>query len=165
MRNLYTQTNDAERNEAVAFRGNDDGTLTPLGRFATGGKGSGKPHLASQSSVALSREGDRLFVTNSGSNDVSVFAVGDESPKLLSCVASGGESPTSVASHEGLVYVLNAGGTPNITGFTLGPDGLQPLPGSTRPLSADSADPAQIAFSPDGGSLVVTERGTDSIST
>src|SRR5262249_21710768 len=117
------------------------------------------------SSVVLSRERDRLFVTNAGSNDLSVFAVGDESPQLLSCVASGGESPTSVAAHEGLVYVLNAGGTPNITGFTLGSDGLEPLSGSTRPLSADSADPAQIAFSPDGESLVVTERGTNSIST
>ena len=165
MRKLYTQSNDADRNEAIAFRGNDDGSLTPLGHYATGGKGSGKPHLASQSSVVLSDEGKHLFVTNAGSNELSLFAIADDGLELLSCVASGGDSPMSVATRGELVYVLNNGGTPNITGFTLGADGLAPLAGSTRPLSADSADPAQIAFSPDGTSLVVTERGTNSIST
>jgi 6-phosphogluconolactonase len=165
MRNIYTQSNDAERNDVIAFRGNDDGSLTTLGHYATEGQGSGKPHLASQSSVALSPDGSRLFVTNAGSNDVSVFATGADGLDLLACVPSGGESPTSVAAHGSLVYVLNAGGTPNITGFRLGSDGLEALGGSTRPLSADSADPAQIAFNPDGTTLVVTERGTNSIST
>src|SRR5207248_10974015 len=41
---------------------------------------------------------------------------------------------------------------------------LGPLAGSTRPLSGDGADGAQIALSPDGRTLVVTERGTNSIS-
>jgi 6-phosphogluconolactonase (cycloisomerase 2 family) len=164
MSNVYTQSNDADGNEVIAFRGNDDGSLTPVGRYATGGKGSGKPHLASQSSLALSA-GGRLFVTNTGSGQLSVFAVGDGELELEACIPSGGEAPTSVAVHGDLVYVLNAGGTPNITGFTLGADGIAPLEGSTRALSADTADPAQIAFSPDGKTLVVTERGTNAIST
>ena len=42
--------------------------------------------------------------------------------------------------------------------------GLTSLEGSTQALSADDADPAQISFSPDGRTLVVTERGTNSIS-
>ena len=42
---------------------------------------------------------------------------------------------------------------------------LVELEGSARPLSAEDADPAQVAFSPDGRTLAVTERGTDSIST
>jgi hypothetical protein len=30
-------------------------------------------------------------------------------------------------------------------------------------LAASDADPAQVAFSPDGSMIVITERGTDSI--
>jgi 6-phosphogluconolactonase (cycloisomerase 2 family) len=57
------------------------------------------------------------------------------------------------------VYVLNAG-SGMITGFTLEGDAVRP--GPARGL-ADGADPAQIAFTPDGGALVVTDRATDSI--
>jgi len=165
MRNVFTQSNDAERNEVIVFGSEDDGRLTPRGRYATGGKGSGKPHLPSQSSVAVSGDGARLFVTNAGSDELSVFAIAGDGLEREACIASGGQSPTSVAVHGELVYVLNAGGTPNITGFTIGAGGVKALEGSTRSLSADSADPAQVAFSPDGKTLVVTERGTNSIST
>jgi hypothetical protein len=66
MDRIYVQTNDAERNAVVAFDRGEDGNLTSLGRFETGGSGSGTPHLASQSSLAIS--GDRLLVTNAGSS-------------------------------------------------------------------------------------------------
>ena len=111
MRNVYTQTNDAEQNEVVAFRSDEGGGLSPLGWHATGGKGSGKPHLASQSSIAISSDGGAiLFVTNAGSDQLSVFTVGGGGLELDACVASGGASPTSVAVHGDLVYVLNNGG-------------------------------------------------------
>ncbi len=55
-------------------------------------------------------------------------------------------------------------GTPNIVGFRIEDSRLVELEGSARQLSADDADPAQVAFSLDGRTLVVTERGTDSIS-
>jgi DNA-binding beta-propeller fold protein YncE len=155
MRTVYTQSNDADRNEAIAFRSNENGTLSPLGQYVTGGRGSGKPHLASQSSVAVADDGTRLFVTNAGSNQLSVFMIGAEGLELEACLPSGGESPTSVAVHDDLAYVLNAGGTPNISGFRIETGGIAPLELSTRPLSADSADPAQIAFSP-GGDLVAS---------
>ncbi len=73
--------------------------------------------------------------------------------------------PTSIAVHGDLVYALNNGGEPSISGFSLAGGRLTPLEGSTRPLSDGDADPAQISFSPDGRTLVVTERGTNSIST
>jgi 6-phosphogluconolactonase (cycloisomerase 2 family) len=164
---VYVQTNDATDNEIVGYRRAADGSLAPLGRFATGGRGTGEPHLASQSSVVLSADGDWLLVANAGSDELSLFAVEDDGLRLADRVASGGRAPTSVAAHGRIVYALNTGGegsAPNITGFTLADGRLSPLEGSTRPLSADEADPAQISFSPDGKTLVVTERGTNSIS-
>jgi len=42
---------------------------------------------------------------------------------------------------------------------------LQPLAGSTQPLSGPNTLPAQIEFSPDGNVLVVTEKDTNNIDT
>ena len=42
---VYVQTNDATENEVLAFERRADGGLAPLGRFATGGRGTGEPHL------------------------------------------------------------------------------------------------------------------------
>ena len=161
MDRIYVQTNDAERNEVVAFDRGADGSLSALDRFETGGRGSGKPHLASQSSVVL--DGDRLLVTNAGSDELSLFAVEPGGLRLEANVASGGSAPTSIAVHGDLAYALN-NGSPSISGFSLAGGGLEPVAGSTHAL-ADGADPAQIAFSPDGRALVVTERGTNSITT
>jgi 6-phosphogluconolactonase (cycloisomerase 2 family) len=158
---VYVQTNDAERNEVIAFDRSGDGRLSPLGSYKTGGRGTGKPHLASQSSVVLSDDGSRLLVANAGSDELSLFAIEPDGLRAAGRVGSGGSAPTSVAVRGELVYVLN-NGTPGISGFTLGDGGLSPLEGSTRELG-DDADPAQIAFSPDGRTIVVTERGTNSI--
>jgi 6-phosphogluconolactonase len=164
---VYVQTNDATSNEIVAYRRSADGALAPLTRRPTGGKGTGKPHLPSQSSVVLSDDARWLLVTNTGSDDLSLFAVEADGLSLSDRIASGGSAPTSVAVRGRVVYALNTGSegsAPNITGFTLADGKLTPLQGSTKPLSADEADPAQISFSPDGTTLVVTERGTNSIS-
>ena len=75
--------------------------------------------------------------------------------------------PISLALQGDLLYVLNEGGTPNITGFTVEDDGtLAPLTGSTRPLIGGvAADPAQIGFSQDGALLVVTEKNGNRLNT
>ncbi len=74
--------------------------------------------------------------------------------------------PISVTNHGNLVYVLNAGGAGNISGFTLAPDGrLHTIPGSTQALSSSAAGPAEAAFSPTGTALVVTEKNTNTIDT
>jgi 6-phosphogluconolactonase len=157
---VFVQTNDAASNQVVAFRRGVDGALTRLGSYGTGGRGNGVPHLPSQGSLAVA--GDYVLVTNAGSDDVSVFAIGADGLTLVDR-APAGNAPRSVAVHDGLVYVL---GTAGITGLRLGADGtLGPIGGSARPLSSPDADGAQIAFSPDGRALVVTERVTDRIST
>ena len=158
---VYVQTNDAERNEVIAFDRGGDGRLSLLGSYDTGGRGTGKPHLASQSSVVLSDDSSRLLVANAGSHEISLFVVEPDGLRLAGRVASGGSAPTSVAVRGDLVYVLN-NGTPSISGFRLEDDGLKLLDGSSHELGGD-ADPAQIAFSPDGRTIVVTERGTNSI--
>ena len=50
----------------------------PAGTFATGGAGSGAPHLQSQGCVVPARERRHLLVTNAGSGDLSVFETGEE---------------------------------------------------------------------------------------
>jgi 6-phosphogluconolactonase (cycloisomerase 2 family) len=71
--------------------------------------------------------------------------------------------PISVTVHLGRVYVLNAGGVNNVTGFRLEQGTLTPLAGSTRGLSAASVGPAQVDFDPTGRFLVVTEKNTNMI--
>jgi len=120
--------------------------------------------LGSQGGVVLGDDGHRLFAVNAGSNDVSVFTVGSAGLSLASRAPSGGTLPISLTVHGNVLYVLNAGGDGNISGFTVGTNsGLTPIPSSTRSLSGSNVGPAQVAFSPDGRRLVVTEKNTNLI--
>jgi 6-phosphogluconolactonase (cycloisomerase 2 family) len=157
---VYVQTNDAAHNEVVVFARSAHGGLERRGSHLTGGRGSGAPHLPSQSSVVL--DGDRLFVTNAGSDDVTLFRVEGEQLDALDRPSSGGFTPRSVTVHGRRVYVLNTGGEPNVAGFIVDGERLVEPEGSIRPLGAGS-DPAQVAFTPDGRTLLVTDRGYDSI--
>jgi 6-phosphogluconolactonase len=157
---VYVQTNDAAHNEVVVFARAAGGELERCGSHPTGGKGSGAPHLPSQSSVVLN--GDRLFVTNAGSNELTLFRVEGESLVALDCVPSGGSAPRSLAVHGRQVFVLNTGGEPNVAGFLVESDRLVEVEGSARSLGLGS-DPAQVAFTPDGRTLLVTDRASDSI--
>src|SRR5436190_5364882 len=160
---VFVQSNEPE-NAAIAFRRDDTGALERIGTFATGGAGDAKPHLTSQGSVTLTRDGRHLLVTNAASDDVTIFAVTQDGMLERSRTVATGSAPKSVAEHEGLVYVLNTG-KPSLLGFRVVGDGLEMVPGTERSLSAANADPAQAGFTPDGRTLVLTERGTDSIVT
>jgi 6-phosphogluconolactonase len=160
---VYVQTNDATDNEVIAFSRAQDGSLAPAGRYSTGGRGTGLPHLASAGSVVLSDDGRWLLVVNAGSDELSLFAVQPDGLRLADRARSGGSKPTSVAISGALVYVLN-NGTPNISGFSLTAGKLTALGRSAQPLSGANADPAQISFTPGGEVLIATERGTNSIS-
>lgn len=117
---VYVQTNDAAENEVVALSRAEDGALAPLGRYSTGGRGTGEPHLASAGSVVLSHDGQWLLVVNAGSDELSLFAVQPDGLLLADRVGSGGTKPTSVTIRDTLVYVLN-NGTPY--GFDFASDG------------------------------------------
>lgn len=157
---VYTLTNQVAGNAVAVFTRAADGTLHAAGTIATGGTGTGAG-LGSQGAIALSDDGRFLFAVNARSNDVSVLRVGAHGLSLAGRTPSGGTLPISVAVHGNVVYVLNAGGAGNISGFTLGPKGaLSAISGSTRALSGTNVGPAQVSFSPDGRSLVVTEKTT-----
>src|SRR5687768_10158667 len=166
-RAVYTITNASEGNEVAVYERSADGSLTFMASYPTDGLGSGSG-LGSQGAVILRENGRRLFVVNAGSNDVSVFAVRRDGLDLLDVVDSGGEMPISLTLHGRFLYVLNAGGSGNISGFRVRDNGkLVPLDGSTQPLSnggtGASPQPAQISFSRDGDLLVVTEKATNLI--
>jgi 6-phosphogluconolactonase (cycloisomerase 2 family) len=160
---VYTMSNDAAGNAILIFNRHQAGTLTPGGAIATGGAGTGAG-LGSQGSLVLAEEGQWLLASNAGSNTVSLFANTSRGVQLSDVVDSGGISPISIAVDEDLVYVLNAG-SDSISGFQIRRGRLVPLPHSTRALSGAGTGPAEVAFSPDGRLLVVTEKNTNLIDT
>ena len=166
---VYVMTNAADGNAVLVFERAADGTLAEVGTVSTGGLGAGAG-LGSQGALVLSENQRWLFAVNAGSNEISVFAARRSGLRLVDTVASGGEMPISLTFHGNLLYVLNAGGSGNITGFTIARNGrLSPLPGSTQPLSNGGAGvapgPAQVSFTPDGRQLVITEKASNSILT
>jgi 6-phosphogluconolactonase (cycloisomerase 2 family) len=169
---VYVLTNQVI-NTVKVFARNANGTLNPDGEFSTGGAGApvAQPQdppvdpLASQGALILRNQ--FLFAVNAGSNQISVLRVRRAGLDLIDVVDSGGIRPISLTAYENFLYVLNEGGTPNITGFTIADDGtLTPLAGSTQPLTGGTAaDPAQVSFNQDGTLLVVTEKAGNRIDT
>jgi len=160
---VFTESNSAAGNAVLAFSRSADGSLSPAGSFATNGNGTGAG-LGSQGAVVLSDDGELLFAVNAASNTITSFAVDGSSLTRVSTVTSGGTMPISLTTHGDILYVLNAGGTENITGFSVGSTGtLSVLAGSSRPLSGTGVGPAQIGFDPSGRWLVVTEKNTNRI--
>lgn len=158
---VFTATNSPAGNELVVLGRATDGSLALVDRLPTGGTGTGAG-LGSQGAVALTGDGRRVLVVNAASHTVSLFSLTGARATLVSVVDSGGLTPISVTESNGTVYVLNAGGAGNVAGFRLTPAGLEPIAGSARPLSAaGGTGPAQVGFSSDGGTLVVTEKATN----
>jgi 6-phosphogluconolactonase (cycloisomerase 2 family) len=165
---VFTETNAVNGNAVLAFSRATDGSLTFVGSFPTGGNGIGgtTDPLVSQYALVLSKNARTLYAVNAGSNDISVFRVGnDNSLALLQRVPSGGVRPISVTVSNSALYALNT--TSNtITGFAVAGDGqLTPVPAWTRPLSAGASGGAEVRFSHDGSLLAVTERTSRSIDT
>lgn len=153
---VYALTNSASGNAVAYFARSAQGTLTYVGQFPTGGLGTGAA-LGSQSSVTLSDDGRALYAVNAGSNTISKFDVQPDGLALVAQFPSGGVRPISVTVHDDVLYVLNAGSN-TINGLTTAgaPTASQPLLG---------AGAAQVAFSPSGDELVVTEKTSQTIDT
>ncbi len=156
---VITQTNAVEANELLIYSRALDGTLAAVGQIATGGTGLGSG-LSAQGAIA--HEGHFLFVVNAGSSDISTFDLVTGTPVLVALTPSNGVEPVSVTAHGPSVYVLNAEGPGNIAGFLADDSGaLHPV--GTLPLSGANVTPTEVDFSPDGRTLIVTEKGTSLI--
>lgn len=165
---VYTMTNDPSGNQVLQYDRMADGSLAYRAHYDTGGQGTGSG-LGNQGGVVLSGDGRWLLVVNAGSNDISAFRVKGRDLILTDRESSGGVQPVSVTIDRDLIYVVNAGGgvgdEDSISALFIDNQGQLTLaPGSTRPLSAANTGPAQIKFSPNGRFVVVTEKGTNTIS-
>jgi hypothetical protein len=171
---VFVQTNDVDANTIVVYDRSADGTLTQAGSYATGGRGGiavGAPsdHLASQGSLVYDGRHALLFAVNAGSDSLSVFRVNGDVLTLQQVLPSGGGFPASIAVHDNVLYVLNAGGTGIVQGFRIDGHQLHPIQGSARTLGLANTDPpfflmspGQVGFTPDGRKLIVTTKGSGS---
>ena len=176
---VYVQTNALDGNEIAAFGRNLDGTLFPIGNYATGGAGStefdggeGLDPLISADSIITVKDEQYLITVNAGSDTVTSFKIEENfSLTRISTISSGGVGPNSLAYNNGRLFVSNidrdgfALGDPNVprgepndegnvTGFFLNEEGiLSPIAGSTFDLDNR---PADLGFSADGTRLIVT---------
>ncbi|WP_255551599.1 beta-propeller fold lactonase family protein [Granulicella sp. dw_53] len=127
---VFVMSNNADKNEVIAFERAANGTLGGSVSYDTHGRGSGgtSDPLESQGSLTLSQDHSLLFAVNAGSGNISVFSVQKENLTFLDKTASGGAQPSAIAQNGGLVYVLNSGGPGSLVGFS---------PRSRRPFEAD----------------------------
>jgi 6-phosphogluconolactonase len=162
---VYVNDNTGGTNTIAGFDRHADGSLTPMAGspFSAGGVGTGKG-IASQGALQLSSDSRYLLAVDAGSNEISVLRIkpdGSLEPVGGGPVSSDGANPVSIAVHDQLVYVANAGtstsaGQTNYTGFALNPGGhLRPLLGSTVTLP-DGSQPGDVFFNGDGSKLVGT---------
>jgi hypothetical protein len=174
---VFVQLNGGSGNSIEAFARGDDGTLTAVGTFATGGLGGKElsapvDALASQSSLVKADDGDALLAVNAGSGTLSKLRIRSDSLTVESVVSSGGSFPSSLTTRGSSVYVLNAGGTGSVSGFRIRDDRLVPIPGSHRELGlANTAvpffitAPSQVGLTPDGRTLVVATKANNKLIT
>ncbi len=156
---IYVDDNTVGVNTVAGFDRHADGSLTAIAGspFAIGGAGS-KAAVGSQGALQVSADGHYLLAVDPGSNQISVLSIkasGALAPVMGSPFSSGGKEPVSIALHQSLVYVANAGdGGSNYTGFSLNPDGsLWPLPGSTVSVPK-GAGLGQVLFNSTGTRLI-----------
>jgi len=107
-RTVYTMTNAATGNEVIAFRRADDGTLTRIAAYATGGNGLGSTEISPatpQDGVdVLASQGSLLFTAskravNAASHSVSSFLVaGDGTLTRADVKPSGGRQSNAIGA-------------------------------------------------------------------
>lgn len=161
---VYTMNNDAGPNSIMVYMQQSDGKLIYQSTTTSGGNGSGAG-LGSQGSIVIDAAHQYLYAVNAGSNTVSSFRIdGNGNLTLASTVSSNGTLPISVTVYGNWLYVVNSTSS-NISGYTISNGTMTSIAGSTLQLSTAASGPGQISFSPSGQKLVVTEKGTNKITT
>jgi 6-phosphogluconolactonase len=163
---VFVMTNNAVKNEILAYQRSENGQFVMTDRVDTGGRGSGGTNdpLQSQGSLMLSGDHNLLFAANSASGTISSFHIFNGVPVLVDRKPSGGAFPVSIAEHNHTVYVLNASGPGAVVAFKVDPFGhLYEIPNSTTYLTAANSGGSDISVSPNGQWLVVIEKVPNNI--
>lgn len=182
---VYVATNKADENSIIGYVQYSDGTLSQIGEYDVGGKGTGfvelfdlpyNPEsghtfsdgidpLASAYGLWRSWDNRNVLIANAGDGTVSSLRVQDDlSLELVNVVEAGDIKPNGIASYEDIVYVVSMGkkvedpSEGNIKGYRIDDKGyLTPIPDSVRALTGR---PASVEFTPDGKYLLVVEITT-----
>jgi 6-phosphogluconolactonase (cycloisomerase 2 family) len=147
---VYVESNNPApaQNAVLGFRRNPaNGSLTQFGSFPTGGTGQlNVPKVVGpddgDQQVRVTADGRFLYAVNQGSDTVTAFRIRDNGDlDWIGSFATGGVQPDSIGIAGEFLYVADRGdatathpGTvaPQITGFTIEPDGsLTAIPNST----------------------------------
>ncbi len=171
---VFALTDNTAGNAVAAFHRAAGGALTPAGTYSTHGLGgilanSVVDHTASEGALAYDQARGLLIAVNPGSNTITVFRVDGDQLTFTQVLSSGGDFPVSVAVHGDHAYVLNALGGGSLYGYRIDGGRLAPIAGSYRALGLGTTatsdfhtTPGQVAFTPDGGHLLVTTKATGS---
>lgn len=164
---LYVATSNS--NMVTAFQVDSSGVLTlvPAAGASTNPISSGGTGLTA---LAMSPNGQFLFVTNGASNNVTMFRVEPSGlltlipPTTSNPISTGGTTPNGLAvgADGARLYVANGSGTISVfaiesTGFLT----LVPASGAGQnpvPPPASGHTPVALALSPDGRFLYVANR-------
>ncbi|XP_014551659.1 hypothetical protein COCVIDRAFT_30821 [Bipolaris victoriae FI3] len=180
---VYLITNEAE-NAVIALPIGADGRLSAGKMAKTGGTGSaavnaeGKPEgpdaLASQSSLTVA--GNNLFAVNAGSNTLTMMAISNQDPTVLTCVGKPvkvpGEFPNTVAASKKnkIACVGTSGAVAGISCASFSSkgmgrmDGLRPFDlGQTTPPVGPLNTVSQTFFSADEKTLFTTVKGDPTV--
>ncbi|KAH8801734.1 hypothetical protein F5884DRAFT_807696 [Xylogone sp. PMI_703] len=157
----FALTNAPTGNEVVAFSRDGSGKLTQVGTYQTGGIGIGVD-FDTQGGLQLSADNKFLYAVSPADDKVSVFAVNGSSLKRVQVIYAG-DQPLSISLHaeSGLAYVLDGSvATTGIFGFKVDKNTglLTPITNATIPVSTPIGVPGTVLFSPDGKSILVTNK-------
>ncbi len=167
----YVYVGNSGTDKVTAFTIEASGALTLIPQSA-GATNPVSVNGADPAAIAITQNGQFLYVANSGSNDITAFSIG--ATGLLSLIAPSGANTnpnkTSVTAPKGMaispngsfLYVANSS-THNVTVFQIGTNGLltlvPPAGGTTNPIPTGGTTPNSIMISLDGRFLYSANGG------
>lgn len=163
---IYVMTNNSDDNKVVGYKRNEDGSLTKIGVYSTGGNGRdviglGFDPLGSQDPLIVDKKRRLLFAVNAGSNSISSFKIRKDGRLILKDdMPSNGDTPVALAFNGYALYVGNREGKDggSISGYYVTSGGkLKHIDNST--VSGRGINIGSIDFSSNGHNLIIAEKG------
>jgi 6-phosphogluconolactonase len=160
---LFAMTNQLVGNQVFTYTRNSDGTLAFLNATSAQGNGTGSD-LNSQGALLYLPSSNFLYVVNPRSGNISGFSVAPTGLTFINSIGRGQTFPISLTAFGTTLYALY-GKAQNIQGYTINANGtLTAIADATGTLSGgNNLAPSEVAFTPSGTQIVVTEKGGNHI--